>query len=846
MNQKYVNEQKSTLIIYIYIYIYIFFSRMAEPKPMDLEKPGQILETRTQNLGNLLESFNTQFLDLRKRVELLEAWRCQIQESFSFGSDGRGLTKFGSLGDGRKHDDVVQESSGSKCGKSGEIPGTAESEKEAERLFSVTEDLGKIFTQVSPLSSLLVTESGEKGHVIKDAGKSVYEKQGREELMEGIAEQEICEQLQRSENIHKQEEHLPKGINYENYFKKKNELLENYTVRDAGESEGKLKDTAEWKEMQVESVENKSILDNSCTQGGVSFLPTEEIKEMPEKREAQTGELLADWSLKEPTSSDDTECELIEEPKEETAGKAAIEKEEIKEVGLEKEVDECEKESKYSVKSGETLQKKGDEYETEDENNTGINAGKETEKLGKEKDVGTTEEVEEHASQSENLFQVGEKVKDADEIEEARIGEGRKNDLSQVLKNRNLQETSDLESKKKSDSVQLEVEKSENVRAVSIKRKKTAELPEESSKNKTPTTILQNMDEWTRGPEHVYANEEELNLRLMPLDAWGEVMLERNYKLEMEEIEECFAESELASPEDLHEWFCEEAREDEKTLETKVEETVGSIVKSLGRKINANFPASVRKEVGVCVRNLVDFRETELKRKVQRLEVLLLSETRIRRSLQGEIRRLYQELTNICDKETLYRNRIHYLHEELNALTNRLETYQAECALLCKMYDSVTLNIEHEMKIHNRMCEAFKKLKFERDNFKAKAEMLAELVDLHDVDTSQEDTEIGGGNECDETLVTLMEQNLVSLTRNMVKLREKVLHMLGIQHMVEELRMEEEDFSEALDDCCMELLQYLKDRPFSHVPVIENILKNDKKKHVSTSNVLTAVQHSAF
>ena len=137
---------------------------MAEPKDRDLEKPGQILETRTQNLGNLLESFNTQFLDLRKRVESLEAWRSQIQESVSFCSDGRSLTKFGSVGDGRKHDDVVQETSGSKCEKSGEIPGTAESEKEAALLFSVTEDLVKIFTQVSPLSSLLETESGEKGH----------------------------------------------------------------------------------------------------------------------------------------------------------------------------------------------------------------------------------------------------------------------------------------------------------------------------------------------------------------------------------------------------------------------------------------------------------------------------------------------------------------------------------------------------------------------------------------------------------------------------------------------------------------------------------------------------------
>jgi hypothetical protein len=40
---------------------------------------------------------------------------------------------------------------------------------------------------------------------------------------------------------------------------------------------------------------------------------------------------------------------------------------------------------------------------------------------------------------------------------------------------------------------------------------------------------------------------------------------------------------------------------------------------------------------------------------------VLLSEARVRHSFQGEIRRLYQELSKKFDKENLYKEKIHKL-----------------------------------------------------------------------------------------------------------------------------------------------------------------------------------------
>jgi hypothetical protein len=166
----------------------------------------------------------------------------------------------------------------------------------------------------------------------------------------------------------------------------------------------------------------------------------------------------------------------------------------------------------------------------------------------------------------------------------------------------------------------------------------------------------------------------------------------------------------------------------------------------------------------------------------------------------------------------------------MNAVSNELETCTAECTALCKVYDQVAWNTEQEMKKHKKMCKGYKILMYKYDALKARIERLAKPVGECEVDANQEDMDTGDEKLCDESLVSLVEQNLVSLSRSLEGVKEQLLQMLQIQPMVREVKMEKVDSSEELG-CRRELLQYLEHKPSTHVPLTEEILDKDKKKH---------------
>ena len=222
-----------------------FFFRMAEQTPKDLESPLRMLELQIQNLASRFELFNIEALDLRTRVESLEAWRHQIQESGNLGSDRRDFisektTKFERLGGMRKNYVSVYGTTTSKCLEGGEVADTVESKQEVERFFTLLENVKKTFVGFSPALSLLELETESRGteDVTEDAGKSAYPKKGRQELLEESTEQENCGEIKVSENVRKVEKHLRGGVKEEEGFEKGTALLERHTVREAGEDEG--------------------------------------------------------------------------------------------------------------------------------------------------------------------------------------------------------------------------------------------------------------------------------------------------------------------------------------------------------------------------------------------------------------------------------------------------------------------------------------------------------------------------------------------------------------------------------------------------------------------------------
>jgi hypothetical protein len=328
----------------------------------------------------------------------------------------------------RKNNGSVYGSSKSKCWECGEVAVTVEAEQEVERLFTLVENLKERFTGVSPEHSLreLETESRGTEYIKQDLEKLAYPTEVKEQLMQESPAQESCEKLEVSENLHKLEQQLLEGMENEEHSIKGTALLERHRVRGLGEGEWECEcaGTVERNEKQDEIV-GKEGKPDICIQVGVGVVLMDETEEMLEKRGGQTDEILTDDCLKKPKCSDESECELIEEPKVERIGKEVNKKVEEKDVRIEKELDKWRNERKEALQGDETLKETEDicEVRMENENDTRMNERSETEKRGNAKDVRIKQNTEESARESIDLFQVFENTEETDEFEEVRMEE---------------------------------------------------------------------------------------------------------------------------------------------------------------------------------------------------------------------------------------------------------------------------------------------------------------------------------------------------------------------------------------------------------------------------------------
>jgi hypothetical protein len=394
----------------------------------------------------------------------------------------------------RKNDGSVYGSTKSKCWECGEVAVTVEAEQEVERLFTLVENLKERFTGVSPEHSLRELETKSRGteYITQDLENPAYPAEVKEELVEDNPAQESCEKLEMSENLHKLEQQLLEGMENEEHSIKGTALLERHRVRGLGEGERKCEceGTVERNKMQGEIVGKEGKPDIRI-QVDVGIVLMDETEEVLEKRGGQTDKILTDNCLKKGKYSDDSECQLIEEPKVERIGKEVIKNGEEKDVRIEEELDKWRNERKEALQGDETLKETEAicEVRMENENDTRINEGSETKKLGNAKDVRIKENTEESARKSKDLFQVVENTEETDEFEEVRMKEGSNNNLSEAFKKLYIQDTFALESKKEWENVQLELEKSENIGDIFGKWKESAKFSDIHSNKKTPIEL---------------------------------------------------------------------------------------------------------------------------------------------------------------------------------------------------------------------------------------------------------------------------------------------------------------------------------------------------------------------
>jgi hypothetical protein len=236
---------------------------MADQESIDLELQLQTLDAQMQTMLCSVKALNLLLVDMSVRLESVEAWRDQIQECGSFGSQLQ----------------IEQNTISETITKSEQVSGdnTKKQVETAELKLWVTEELDKVERKEQIQQALSGMEnveeelkeempthspeqSGKESKVpeyfVREAELSEHRKmKEREKLEKGNEEQEEWRQLKRSEESYELGQYLHEGTKNQGYFKGRNEQLEHHPIVEAEGGQEKLNVAEELKQTQDKSVE---------------------------------------------------------------------------------------------------------------------------------------------------------------------------------------------------------------------------------------------------------------------------------------------------------------------------------------------------------------------------------------------------------------------------------------------------------------------------------------------------------------------------------------------------------------------------------------------------------------
>jgi hypothetical protein len=313
--------------------------------------------------------------------------------------------------------------------------------------------------------------------------------------------------------------------------------------------------------------------------------------------------------------------------------------------------------------------------------------------------------------------------------------------------------------------------------------------------------------------------------------------IKHDNELKIAEVERHLEESELNTSEDLRQ-LSEGAEKQEELIQSNVNSSLKLLINNIENKMHVKMPNDLKKSVDECVRQVIEFSVTTLKRNIHSLECELKASNDLRRWLRSQIRRMCTELNKIAMKENSLRERICDLEENLNNTFITLQASDNYARQLLGKYDEVTLNIELEMQKHRNMCEEYRNLRREYGKLKAKCESTAESEGGREV-ADQVNKGTVKGREYDRCAATDMEKQMSMLAQSQRELKRKITSYYKGPPVLGNLNAEKVEDSESLDKHRKGLLEILARQPHLQCELIEEALTAVKKDHVSTASNLS-------